>query len=63
MGLRRSRPVRAGVALVIRLGHEERMSGIETLPVLGEAGLRYGTFGGGFSFIFRPHRSGCLLTD
>ncbi|MBX0330168.1 hypothetical protein K2Z83_21090 [Oscillochloris sp. ZM17-4] len=54
---------RQGWAWVVRMGDGEwGMRRIETLPELGVARPRYGTIGGGFPFIFRPHRGGCTLT-
>lgn len=53
---------RRGWAEVVRLGTEEGLIRITELPSRGEADPRYGDFGGGFDFCFRPSRIGCRLT-
>lgn len=53
---------RQGFATALRLGGQEGWLRLTALPARGEAEPRYGTFGGGFAFVFRPGRGSCALT-
>ena len=57
----RDQITRRGSAFVVRLGDDQSLQSITTLPSTGEANPWYGTFGGGYRFVFEASAGGCGL--